>query len=128
MTDVPENLSYTAEHEWVAFDPTDPTLAKVGITPHAADALGDLVYVQLPSPGDDLTAGGICGELESTKTVSDLYSPLTGETVEINTTLGDDPSVINSDAYNTGWLFSVRFTGKGELLTAAEYTALIENE
>lgn len=127
MTDVPAHLAYTAEHEWVDFDHDDPALARVGITAHAADTLGDLVFVDLPSSGSTVEAGQACGALESTKTVGDLYAPLTGEVIAVNTALIDDPAAVNVDAYGAGWLFAVRITGRTPLLSAAEYRALIEN-
>jgi glycine cleavage system H protein len=121
MISLPETLEYTAEHEWVARDGETVT---GGISHIAADALGDLVYVQAPDVGSTVTGGEICGELESTKTVSDLYSPLTGEVVEVNEVLGSGPETVNADPYGAGWLFRLRTTDDRTLLTAAEYAAV----
>ncbi|TQK71675.1 MULTISPECIES: glycine cleavage system protein GcvH [unclassified Nocardioides] len=118
----PTNLQYTAEHEWIAVDGDN---ARVGVTAYAADALGDVVYVDLPTVGDTVTAGEPCGELESTKSVSDLYAPVTGEVVEVNDAVDADPSLVNSDPFGTGWLFVVKVTATGEVLDAAAYDALI---
>jgi glycine cleavage system H protein len=118
----PTNLQYTAEHEWIAVDGDN---ARVGVTAYAADALGDVVYVDLPTVGDTVTAGEPCGELESTKSVSDLYAPVTGEVLEVNDAVDADPSLVNSDPFGTGWLFVVKVTATGEVLYAAAYDALI---
>jgi glycine cleavage system H protein len=124
---VPEQLRYTAEHEWVAID---GRTASVGITEHAADALGDVVYVSPPTPGTKVTAGEPCGEIESTKSVSDLYSPVDGEVTDVNADIEDDPGQVNSDPYGTGWLFKVRMDGEppSDLLTAEQYAELISAE
>ncbi len=123
----PEQLRYSKEHEWVS-EPADG-VRTVGITSHAADALGDVVFVQLPAVGDSVTAGQTCGELESTKSVSDLFSPVSGEVTEVNQDVSDDPSLVNSAPFEGGWLFKVRTAeGSGqdaELLTSAEYDAFI---
>ncbi|GAA4101101.1 glycine cleavage system protein GcvH [Nocardioides kongjuensis] len=118
----PTNLQYTAEHEWIAVDGDN---AKVGVTAYAADALGDVVYVDLPAVGSTVTAGESCGELESTKSVSDLYAPVTGEVVEVNEAVDADPSLVNSDPFGEGWLFVVKVSANGELMDAAAYDALI---
>jgi glycine cleavage system H protein len=102
---VPAELRYTAEHEWVA---VEGSAARVGITDYAARALGDVVYVSLPAPGAVVTAEEPCGEVESTKSVSDLYSPVDGEVTEINDDLEDDPGLVNADPYGAGWMFKVR--------------------
>ncbi|MFJ5923493.1 glycine cleavage system protein GcvH [Kitasatospora sp. NPDC092948] len=117
----PTHLQYTKEHEWLtaAVD----GVSTVGITAHAADALGDIVYVQLPEVGDTVTAGETCGELESTKSVSDLFSPATGEVTEVNQEVIDDPALVNSEPFEGGWLFKVRATATDELLDADGYTA-----
>jgi glycine cleavage system H protein len=122
---VPEQLHYTAEHEWVAID---GTLASVGITEHAASALGDVVYVSPPAPGTKVTAGEPCGEIESTKSVSDLYSPVDGEVTEVNTEVEEDPGQVNADPYGIGWLFKVRLAGQppADLLSADQYAELIK--
>jgi len=124
---VPEELHYTAEHEWVAIS---GSIASVGITDHAQRALGDVVFVQSPAPGTRVTAGEACGEVESTKSVSDLFSPVDGEVTEVNPELEDDPGLVNSDPYGAGWLFKVSLENEAEgdvppgLLSAEEYTAL----
>jgi glycine cleavage system H protein len=120
----PQDLGYTTEHEWVRVDGDGP--ASVGITAYAADALGDIVYVQLPDLGATVTAGETCGELESTKSVSDLYAPVSGEVVEVNGGLDADPSLVNADPYGEGWLFKVEVTGEGSLLSADEYAAHVK--
>ncbi|RNL72849.1 glycine cleavage system protein GcvH [Streptomyces sp. I6] len=114
-------MRYSKEHEWLSA--AEDGVSTVGITEHAANALGDVVYVQLPEVGDTVTAGETCGELESTKSVSDLYSPVTGEIVEANQDVVDDPSLVNSAPFEGGWLFKVRVAQEPEdLLSAAEYT------
>ena len=125
---VPEELHYTPEHEWVAIS---GSIASVGITDHAQRALGDVVFVSAPAPGTKVTSGEPCGEVESTKSVSDLYSPVDGEVTEVNPEIDDDPGLVNSDPYGAGWLFKVSLEqdeSDGELppglLSAAEYTAL----
>jgi glycine cleavage system H protein len=126
---VPDKLYYTREHEWVAFD--GPT-ASVGITDHAQQALGDVVYISAPAPGSKVTAGEPCGEVESTKSVSDIFSPVDGEVTEDNAELEENPGLVNSDPYGAGWLFKVALPGDGELppglLSAAEYSELIAGE
>ncbi len=119
---VPDDLQYTAEHEWVRLD---GDLATVGITQYAADALGDVVYVELPAVGAALAAGAIVGEVESTKSVGELYAPLDGEVVEANQGVIDAPETINADPYGEGWLVTLRVSEPPTLLTAAEYRALI---
>lgn len=117
----PQHLQYTEEHEWLTA--VEDGVSTIGITKHAADALGDIVYVQLPEVGDSVTAGETCGELESTKSVSDLYSPVTGEVVEVNQDVLDDNGLVNSDPFEGGWLFKVRVESTGKLLSADEYNA-----
>lgn len=118
----PQQLRYSKEHEWLS-DAEDGVSA-VGITEHAANALGDVVFVQLPEAGTAVTAGETCGELESTKSVSDLYSPVTGEVTEINEDVVNDPSLVNSAPFEGGWLFKVRASEEpADLLSADEYTA-----
>ncbi len=116
----PAELKYTKEHEWVDLS-GDP--ARVGITAYAADALGDIVYVQLPEIGGSVTAGETCGELESTKSVSDLYAPVSGEVARTNEAVDVDPSLVNADPYGEGWLFAVHVSGDAGLLSADEYAA-----
>ncbi|HET6859173.1 MAG TPA: glycine cleavage system protein GcvH [Streptomyces sp.] len=122
----PQQLRYSKEHEWLAT--ADDGVATIGITEFAANALGDVVYAQLPEVGDTVTAGETCGELESTKSVSDLYAPVTGEVTEFNQDVVDDPSLVNSAPFEGGWLFKVRVTQEpDDLLSADEYTALSGN-
>ncbi|CAM5280899.1 glycine cleavage system protein GcvH [Streptomyces coeruleorubidus] len=118
----PQQLRYSKEHEWLSA--AEDGVATVGITEHAANALGDVVFVQLPEVGDSVSAGETCGELESTKSVSDLYSPVSGEVTEVNEDVVNDPSLVNSAPFEGGWLFKVRVTDEpGDLLSADEYTA-----
>lgn len=119
MADFPENLKYTTEHEWL----DDSTPAVIGVTDVAADALGDVVYLELPAVGATVEAGAVVGEIESTKSVSELYSPVSGTITEVNTEAVENPEIVNKDPYGKGWLFKVEVTGAGELLTAAEYAA-----
>jgi glycine cleavage system H protein len=120
---LPENLKYTSDHEWLA---TDGEISTVGVTAHAADALGDVVFITLPEVGATISAGQPCGEIESTKSVSDLYAPADGEVVAVNDAVIADPAVINSDPFGDGWLFKLRVSGTPELLDAAAYAALTE--
>jgi len=124
MSTIPDNLRYSAEHEWVA---VSDGVARVGVTEYAAEQLGDIVYVQLPAEGDTVTAGEPCGELESTKSVSDLYAPVSGEVVTVNAEIAEQPELINGDPFGEGWLFTVRVDGDPDgLLDADEYAALIK--
>lgn len=121
---IPEELRYTPEHEWVA--PGTPAV-KVGITDFAQDALGDIVYVQLPEPGTAVEAGQAFGEVESTKSVSEIYAPVSGTVVTRNDRLADEPELINTDPYGGGWLVEIEPTdpaGLGRLLDAAGYREL----
>lgn len=113
--DTPDELRYTASHEWVA-DRGEGTV-RIGITNYAQDALGDLVYVALPEAGADVAAEQPCGELESTKSVSDLNSPVTGKVSAVNDALTDTPELVNSEPYGGGWLFEVEVTDPGQLAT-----------
>ena len=120
----PEQLQYTVEHEWVALGGDAP--ASVGITAFAADALGDIVYVQLPEVGSTVTAGETCGELESTKSVSDLSAPVSGEVTAVNGALDATPELVNSDPYGEGWMYELRVTDAAALdglLDVDAYTA-----
>ena len=103
MTDLTA-LKYTAEHEWVALD---GDVATVGITSYAADKLGDVVFVELPAVGTGVTAASVVGEIESTKSVGELYAPLTGEVLEVNDAVVDDPSLVNADPFGAGWLVKI---------------------
>lgn len=127
MSSIPGDLTYSKEHEWVAGLDDDLTV-KVGVTAYAAEQLGDVVYVQLPEVGSAIEAGDPVGEIESTKSVSDVYAPVGGEVVETNQTVVDDPSLINSDPYGA-WLFRVRVEGDyEELMTPEEYATLIAGD
>lgn len=107
MSNVPAELFYTSEHEWVSALTAEGTV-RVGITDHAQDALGDVVYVDLPSVGDSVAAEDSFGEIESTKSVSDLFAPIAGEIVAVNEGLEDDPALVNSDPYGEGWIIEIR--------------------
>lgn len=129
MTNVPDSLRYTPEHEWV--EKIDADTVRVGITAYAAEQLGDVVFVQLPSVGDDVTPGESFAEVESTKSVSDIYGPLTGSILDANTALDESPDLVNSDPYGQGWLAVIRVSdgldaALAEMLDAAGYQALIE--
>ncbi|WP_320776989.1 glycine cleavage system protein GcvH [Streptomyces sp. CRN 30] len=118
----PQQLRYSKEHEWLS--DAEDGVSTIGITEFAANALGDVVYAQLPEVGSTVTAGETCGELESTKSVSDLYAPVTGEVTEINDDVVGDPSLVNSAPFEGGWLFKVRVTEEPkDLLSADEYAA-----
>jgi len=122
----PQDLRYTPEHEWVRVGADG--VARVGITAFAQEALGDVVYVSLPAVGASVSAGDSCGEVESTKSVSDIYAPVAGEIVAINETLDSTPEVVNSDPYGEGWMYDVKLTDATEaesLLDLASYRALL---
>jgi glycine cleavage system H protein len=122
---VPEELQYTRSHEWVR---REGETATVGITDHAQDELGDVVFVELPEVGAAFDAGDSFGAVESVKAVSDLYAPVGGEVVEVNSALEDAPEKINEDPYGDGWILKLRASGEGDLLTAQEYEKLLEDE
>ena len=117
----PTNRSYTAEHEWVL---VEGDVATIGITAYAAEKLGDVVFVDLPKVGTSTTYMKICGEIESTKSVGELYAPLDGEVVEINDVAVSAPETVNTDPFGAGWLIKVKFTALPELMTAEQYDAL----
>jgi glycine cleavage system H protein len=124
----PADLKYTAEHEWVRTPGETAGSVRIGITDYAQDALGDIVYVQLPEVGSTVSAGDAVGELESTKSVSDVYSPVSGEVVARNESLDATPELVNSDPYGAGWLFEVAVTEGGEtseLMDATAYEASV---
>jgi glycine cleavage system H protein len=124
----PDDLKYTQEHEWVRSPGETDGSVRVGITHYAQDQLGDIVYVSLPSVGDAVTAGSPCGELESTKSVSDVYAPVSGEVVAVNESLDATPELVNSDPYGGGWLYEVAPADPGSvdgLLDAAAYQATL---
>ncbi len=122
MADVPGDLHYPSDHEWVK---TDGDVITVGITRYAADALGDVVYVDHPAVGSTHQKGAIVGEVESTKSVGEIFSPASGEIVETNQAVVDDPETINADPYGEGWLFRMKTDGVDGLMDAAAYTELI---
>ncbi|GLB68687.1 glycine cleavage system protein GcvH [Arthrobacter mangrovi] len=123
MSNVPAELHYTAEHEWIAKAGAEGVV-RIGITDFAQDALGDVVFVQVPEAGTKITANDVIGEVESTKSVSDIYAPVSGEVVAANDALESDPALINSDPYGDGWLLEVRLEDASaveSLLSASEY-------
>ena len=124
MSNVPGNLQYSKEHEWV--DNSGGNRVKIGITDYAQGALGDIVYVQLPKVGDTVTEGAVCGEIESTKSVSELFSPVSGKVVAVNSQLDSAPETLNSDPYGAGWIAEIEISSpSSELMDAAGYSALI---
>jgi glycine cleavage system H protein len=123
---VPSHLRYSSDHEWVS---VDGTRARVGITDYAQDALGDVVYVQVPTVGAAVAAGDTMSEVESTKSVSDIYAPVTGTIVAVNEALADQPETINSDPYGAGWICEIELADPTQLdglLDASGYRALVE--
>ena len=123
---VPEGLRYTGEHEWVRVE--DGT-ARIGITDYAQDALGDVVYVSLPEPGTTVSAMVACCEVESTKSVSEVFAPVSGTVAEVNLDLNDTPQAVNEDPYGKGWIFTVLMSDPSEvhvLMDAAAYQAFLE--
>ena len=123
---VPDELRYTREHEWVR---VEGTVARVGITDYAQDALGDVVYVSLPDLGATVAAMGACCEVESTKSVSEVFAPVSGSVVEVNSELTDAPQTINEDPFGKGWIFAVEMSDPSEaetLMDAAAYRSYVE--
>ena len=123
---VPEELRYSKDHEWARLEDDG---VRIGITDYAQDALGDVVYVQIPELGAVVGPGDRCSEVESTKSVSDIYAPVSGTIVDVNTSLDDTPEQLNADPYGAGWIFVVEMTDPAELdalLDAAGYRALVE--
>jgi len=123
---IPENLKYTSDHEWVMIE---SDRAKVGITDYAQDALGDVVFVDIPEVGKRVTVGETVTEVESTKSVSDIYAPLEGEIIEINQDLDDSPELLNGDPYGEGWIFILELNDAASidnLLSAKEYRELVD--
>ncbi len=125
MSETPLTLRYTKDHEWVAVTES-PSIVRIGITDFAQSALGDIVYVQLPNIGDQLVEGKVCGEIESTKSVSELYAPVSGKVVTVNSTLSTNPEILNSDPYGNGWIAEVEVVGAigAGLISAEEYIQL----
>ena len=117
----PTNLQYSKEHEWVRIE---GDTAVVGITQYAANALGEVVYVDLPKVGSSTVFMKICGEVESTKSVSELYSPISGEVIEVNDSLSSSPEDINGDPFGNGWLFKVKYSELPDLMDSVAYDAL----
>ena len=129
MSKIPEDLRYTESHEWVSTE-EDGTV-RIGITDHAQESLGDLVFVELPNLGEQIDQGDSCAVVESVKAASDIYSPISGEVVAINENLEDEPGLINTDPYGDGWLYSVEPSDLGELedlLDAEAYAERLEDE
>ncbi len=125
---IPEDLKYTSEHEWVR---EESELVVVGITDYAQEALGELVFIELPSEGDEINKGDTFGAVESTKSVSDLFAPVSGEVVEINEVLLDSPELINQDPYGEGWLIKVKPFEDADIsdcLDFEDYTDIVEQE
>ncbi|KZX61050.1 MULTISPECIES: glycine cleavage system protein GcvH [unclassified Alcanivorax] len=128
MSEIPAELRYAASHEWAK---NDDGVVTVGITEHAQDAMGDLVYVELPEVGQVVAAGDEAGVVESVKAASDIYAPVAGEVIEINEALEDEPELVNNAPYEGGWLFKIQMseeTDLDNLLTADQYQAQIESE
>jgi glycine cleavage system H protein len=124
----PDHLRYSKEHEWIA---VDGGRARIGITDYAQDALGDIVYVQLPEVGAQVATMAPCAEVESTKSVSDIYAPVAGTIVEVNTSLNDSPELINQEPYGVGWIFDLELSDPSEvdaMLDAGAYRSLVESE
>ena len=122
---IPDNLQYTKSHEWVRMEEDTAT---IGITDHAQDELGDVVFVELPEVGATIEAGDSFGTVESVKAVSDLYTPVGGEVVEVNSSLEDAPEKINDDPYGEGWIVKLRTSEEAELLSPEEYEKVVEEE
>lgn len=123
MSNTPANLKYASSHEWALLD---GDIVTVGITDHAQDALGDLVYVELPTVGDAVSQGDEAGVVESVKAASDIYAPVSGEIIEVNEALADSPEIVNSEPYEGGWLYKIRVSDVAELdalMSAEEYAA-----
>jgi len=121
MANVPDNLHYSKDHEWVR---VESGVAVIGITDHAQEQLGDVVYVELPKPGESFSANESFGSVESVKAVSEIFTPVSGEIAEVNGSLTDEPEKVNKDPYADGWMIKVKMSSPGEvdsLLTAAEY-------
>ncbi|HEY3375307.1 MAG TPA: glycine cleavage system protein GcvH [Candidatus Aquicultor sp.] len=123
---IPEDLKYYKEHEWVR---AEDNTATIGITDYAQDSLGDIVYVDLPEPGKQVSAGDVAGEIESVKSTAELHTPVSGTIIEVNKSVADAPEVINDDSYGKGWLFKIRFSNPSEadgLMSAQEYEEYIK--
>ncbi|MDK8796406.1 glycine cleavage system protein GcvH [Corynebacterium sp. MSK044] len=125
MSDLPQEFSYSEDHEWInaAADAVVGNTVRIGITSVATERLGEIVFAELPAVGDTVEAGETCGEVESTKSVSDLYSPVTGTVTAVNEEIEDNYETINDDPFGEGWLFEVEVESAGPLMTADEYAA-----
>ncbi|MCZ9293203.1 glycine cleavage system protein GcvH [Corynebacterium meitnerae] len=125
MSDLPQEFSYSEDHEWInaAADAVVGQTVRIGITSVATERLGEIVFAELPAVGDTVEAGETCGEVESTKSVSDLYSPVTGTVTAVNEEIEDNYETINDDPFGEGWLFEVEVESVGPLMTADEYAA-----
>lgn len=126
---VPEGLRYTAEHEWITATEGDSSIVRIGITDYAQDQLGDVVYVQLPTVGASVSSGESVAEVESTKSVSEIYAPLDGEVTAVNDALSETPELVNSDPYGSGWIWELRVPDAravDELFDAEGYQAIID--
>jgi glycine cleavage system H protein len=124
MSNIPQELRYTKEHEWIY---GNGPVVKIGITDFAQAALGDIVYIQLPKVGDSVKADAVCGEVESTKSVSEIYSPLSGKIISVNENLNSQPEIINGDPYGSGWICEIEvsdISAIAGLLTAAQYAEI----
>jgi len=129
MNDIPGELKYTKSHEWIKQN--DDGTVTIGITDHAQDLMGDMVYIELPDNGSELKAGGDCAVVESVKAASDVYAPVSGEVVEVNEGLADTPEVVNKDPYGEGWMFKVQLSDEAELdglMEARDYEELLAAE
>ena len=128
MSDIPADLKYAKSHEWVR---VEGDTAIVGVTDHAQDQLGDMVYVELPEVGSQYAAGDACAVVESVKAASDVYAPVSGEVVEVNEALADSPELVNQDAYGDGWIMRLKLSDPAELeglMDADGYAAYVESE
>jgi glycine cleavage system H protein len=128
MANVPEDLQYSKDHEWIR---VDGDIGTIGITDHAQNSLGDVVYVELPKAGETFAAHESFGSVESVKAVSEIFTPVSGEVVEVNESLQDEPEKVNSDPYGEGWMIRIRMRNRGEvdsLLSAAEYEDFTKGE
>ena len=126
MSSIPENLRYTKEHEWIAAT-GESLVFRIGITDYAQSALGDIVYIQMPKIGESVVADKVCGEVESTKSVSEIYAPVTGKIISINDALNKNPELINTDAYGDGWIAEIEIADISvieKLLSADDYRTL----
>jgi glycine cleavage system H protein len=124
MSNIPQDLQYTKEHEWVATT-SDTSVIRMGITDFAQSALGDIVYVQMPKVGDSVTGDKVCGEVESTKSVSEIFSPVSGTVSAVNSELASAPELVNADPYGAGWLIEILVSDTPTpLLSAAQYSAI----